>query len=69
MKSILNITTDDLGFDGFMFPAGASIELEDKIADEMVARLPDKFALASDRSMANMPKRGKQSNMTNRVVE
>ena len=68
MKSILNITTDDLGFDGLTSPGGASIEMEDALAEAMVARLPDKFALASDRSMASAPKRGKRRKTANRRV-
>lgn len=69
MKSIQNITTDDLGFEGFTIPGGASIEVEDTLAEQMTARLPDKFALVSDRSMASAPKRGKRRKATNRAVE
>ena len=68
MKSIQNITTDDLGFDGLTIPGGSSIEIEDALAEDVVARLPDKFALASNRSMSSAPKRGKRRKATNRVA-
>jgi len=56
MSKIRNITTDDLGYRGQVFPAGEAVEVSAAQARAMAEAMPDRFRLArnsSNRSMAD----------------
>jgi hypothetical protein len=65
MAKVRNITTDDLGYKGQVFPAGEAMEVPLAQAKAMAEAMPDRFRLArnsSNRSMAD-------KKTENRVVE
>ena len=56
MGKIRNITTDDLGYRGQVFPAGEAVEVPTAQAVAMAEAMPDRFRLArasNNRSMAD----------------
>jgi hypothetical protein len=56
MTKIRNITTDDLGYNGLIIPAGKTADVPAAQAKRMVEAMPDRFRLArnsSNRSMAD----------------
>ena len=65
MSLIRNITTDDLGYKGQVFPAGKAIEVSAAQAKAMTEAMPDRFRMA--RNSNNRSMQDKKSE--NRVVE
>jgi len=45
MAKIKNLTTDDLGYRGEIFPAGETVEVSDTQAKAMSDSMPDRFRL------------------------
>lgn len=45
MARVKNITTDDLGYKGQIFPAGKPVELPAGQAEAMAESMPDRFRL------------------------
>ena len=65
MTKIRNITTDDLGYNGLIIPAGKTADVPTAQAKRMAEAMPDRFRLARkapNRSMAD-------KNTENRAVE
>ena len=65
MTKVRNITTDDLGYRGQVFPAGEAVEVPTAQAKAMAEAMPDRFRLA--RTSSNRSMQDKETE--NRVVE
>ena len=65
MTKIKNITTDNLGYKGQMFPAGEAVEVPTAQAKAMAEAMPDRFRLARNSSNRKVS----EEETENRVVE
>ena len=65
MTKIRNITTDDLGYRGQVFPAGEAVEVPLVQAKAMAEAMPDRFRLARNSSNRSMQDKATE----NRMVE
>ena len=62
---IKNLTTDDLGYQGVVFLAGKTVEIENDIAERMANSMPDRFRLVKRSTNRKVSEVGTE----NRAVE
>ncbi len=62
---IKNLTTDDLGYQGVVFLAGKTVEIDKAVAEKMADAMPDRFRLVKKSTNRKVSEEGTE----NRTVE